>query len=317
MTTFDIALPDHDDLADALIDLTVPHEDMAELLAVSARTRADPGLRRLLAATAGRQVEGIGRICGDWEEHSPEPDLGEGAYGAEGAPGDALRRYFPVCVLVAMLPYIRAHHRERSVPEAVSRRTLADLGRHMALHRRRHGTGGLDHPGWPALHFRGELYQLGRLQFQPTRLEERMANGLRSIGEPYGPDDSVLDLHIPDFLGPFTPDACDRAFKAAETFFARCFPEASYPLLTCHSWLLDPQLAEVLPERSNIRRFQERFSVHGEWTEPADSAVIGFVFGDPELPVETLPRRTSLERAIGDHLRSGGHWYVGHGWLRR
>jgi hypothetical protein len=39
------------------------------------------------------------------------------------------------------------------------------------------------------------------------------------------------------------------------------------------------------------------------------------VFGDPNLPVESLPRRTALERAVGDHLRGGGHWYIGHGWF--
>jgi hypothetical protein len=22
-----------------------------------------------------------------------------------------------------------------------------------------------------------------------------------------------------------------------------------------------------------------------------------------------------VERAVGDHLRAGGHWYVGHGWF--
>ncbi|SMQ15577.1 hypothetical protein SAMN06272771_1911 [Streptomyces sp. Ag82_O1-12] len=32
--------------------------------------------------------------------------------------------------------------------------------------------------------------------------------------------------------------------------------------------------------------------------------------------VAGLPRRTSVEGAVGDHLRAGGHWYMGQGWLR-
>lgn len=40
----------------------------------------------------------------------------------------------------------------------------------MVLHRRRHGLGGVLVPGWLALHFPGEPYQLGRLQFQRLRL---------------------------------------------------------------------------------------------------------------------------------------------------
>ncbi|PNG18099.1 hypothetical protein C1J00_32920 [Streptomyces cahuitamycinicus] len=30
--------------------------------------------------------------------------------------------------------------------------------------------------------------------------------------------------------------------------------------------------------------------------------------------VSGLPRRTTVERAVGDHLRAGGHWYVWLGW---
>ncbi|GLF98565.1 acyltransferase domain-containing protein [Streptomyces yaizuensis] len=308
MTTEDIALPESDDLAAALLDLTVPHEDIGELLALRGRMTADPGLRRELASAAERLVSAIGPIDGGWDAPLlDDPDRSD----------DRVVRYFPVYALVATLPYIRAHHRGRSVPEAVSRHTLADLGRHMALHRRVRGTGGLAHPGWLVLHFRGELYQLGRLQFQRSRLGERMGEGLRNLGEPYAPGDLTLDLHIPDFLGPLTPDACDRALAAADAFFARCHPEETYTTATCHSWLLDPQLAGVLPEGSNIRRFQERFSVHSERTEPADSSVVGFVFGDSGLAVDSLPRRTGLERAIGDHLRAGGHWYTGHGWFAR
>lgn len=54
----------------------------------------------------------------------------------------------------------------------------------------------------------------------------------------------------------------------------------------------------------------------GEEPEPADTEPVRFVFGDPDLPPAGLPRRTSVERAVGDHLRAGGHWYVEHGWLR-
>ncbi|MCK8432436.1 hypothetical protein G3I77_05110 [Streptomyces sp. D2-8] len=82
---------------------------------------------------------------------------------------------------------------------------LAEAGRNMAFRRRRQGTGGVQVPQWLTHHFRGELYQLGRLQF----------------------------------------------------------------------------------------------------------------FGDPDLPPAGLPRCTSVERAVGDHLRAGGHWYVEHGWFRR
>ena len=56
-----------------------------------------------------------------------------------------------------------------------------------------------------------------------------------------------------------TAEACDASFAWAPRFFARHFPEDDYRVATCGSWLLDEQLAEYLPETSNIVQFQRRF----------------------------------------------------------
>ncbi|MFD9220758.1 acyltransferase domain-containing protein [Streptomyces sp. NPDC060064] len=298
-----VELPDADGLAEALVDLAVPHEDINELLALRDRMMSDPGLRRLLKAGVRELVQDMGKIGGGGEL----PRLPE----KSGAVG----RWLPVYVFVAALPYVRAYHREQSVPDDVSRRTLADLGRNVAVHRRRRGTGGLLIPGWIGLHFRGEIYQLGRLQFQRSRLGGRTGEAVRAAGLPFGPGDLALNVHIPDFLGPITPEACDRSLARAREFFARHFPEEPYRVATCHSWLLDPQLAEYLPKDSNIVRFQDRFRTAYEEKEADDGAPVAFVFGDPELARDALPRRTGVERAVGDHLRAGRHWYGGHGWF--
>ncbi|MGW4030857.1 acyltransferase domain-containing protein [Streptomyces sp. NPDC004838] len=315
MTGTLVELPESDVLAEALLDLAVPHEDIRELLTLRGRMTTDPGLRRLLETGVRNLTEDMGRIGGG----GGPPSLSDDDVGSQGprrSPDrSAVARYFPVYVFVAVLPYIRAHHRERSVPDAVSRRTLADLGRQIAVHRRRHGNGGLLIPGWLGLHFRGELYQLGRLQFARDRLGARTGAAVREAGLPLGPGDPVLGLHIPDFLGSLTPAACDRSLGLAGEFFARCYPEETYRVASCHSWLLDPQLAEYLPEDSNIRRFQDRFRLSHERKDAEDGDPVGFVFGDPRLPPQGLPRRTALERAIGDHLRAGRHWYCGHGWF--
>lgn len=297
------SLPDADALADVLLDLTVPHEDIGALLALRRGMTADPERRDLLEAAVGALVADMGEAGG----RPPAP--------RQPTAPEAVARYFPVYALVAALPAVRAYHRGLGVSEEISRRTLADLGRQLAVHRRRHGTGGLATPGWLALHFRGEIYQLGRLQFQRGRLGDRMGAAVREAGLPYGPGDRCLDVHIPDFLGPLTPETCDRSFELAGAFFARHFPDEAYGVAVCESWLLDPQLAGYLPADSNIVRFQRRFTSGYELTENYDRGPLEFVFGDPALPVATLPRRTTLERAVGDHLRAGLHWYGGHGWL--
>ncbi|WP_367323929.1 acyltransferase domain-containing protein [Streptomyces sp. HUAS ZL42] len=297
-------LPDADQLAEVLLDLGVPHEDINELLRMGRRVTDDPELLRFLEGSVEELVRDMGEIRGGAD--LPEPDW----------PSGPLQRFFPLYLLIAALPAVLAHHRERGVPPEVSRRTLADVGRNIAVHRKRYGTGGIPRPRWLTLHFRGELYQLGRLQFQRGRIGTWLSDSIAAQGLPLGPGDPGLGVHVPDFLGPLTPEACDRSLALAREFFARHYPEEPYTVATCGSWLLDPQLKQYLPAHSNIVRFQERFRVGHLPAEPEDEAPIRYVFGTEDVPLEKLPRRSALERAVVDHLRDGGHWYVGHGWLR-
>ncbi|BBC37334.1 hypothetical protein SGFS_086280 [Streptomyces graminofaciens] len=299
----EVVLPEGDDLPDVLLDLAVPFEDVNDLVALRGALAADEEATLLLE----RCVRGLVRDMGE---------VGKGLrlqqFPRESGP---LGRYFHVFVLAAALPYVRAYHRERGIPDDISRRTLADLGRGLVLHRQRYGAGGLSAPGWFSLHFHGELFHLGRLQFQRARPGGWERAALAAAGLELGPGDPCLDLHIADFRGPLTPEACDRSLSLAKEFFARHFPEECYAAAGCHSWLLDPQLKRYLPADSNIVRFQERFRIAYGDRGPEDELPVRFVFGDPDLPVEALPRRTSLERVVGDHLRAGGHWYCGHGWF--
>ncbi|MFG2790911.1 acyltransferase domain-containing protein [Streptomyces sp. NPDC048419] len=296
-------LPDADELAEVLLDLAVPHEDINALVRMGRRVTDDPELLRFLEASVDELVRGMGEVGGAVD--LPQLDWASGP----------LQRCFPVYVFVAALPYTRAYHRARGIPDDVSRRTLADLGRNMAVHRRRHGRAGVQAPWWLTRHFRGELYQLGRLQFERTRPGQRTSRTLTAAGLDMSDGALCLNLHIPDHLGPLSPAACERSLALAADFFARHHPEEKFRAALCHSWLLDAQLKEYLPAGSNIVRFQDRFRIAREEREQADTEPVQFVFGDPELPIETLPRRTAVERAVGDHLRAGRHWYIGHGWF--
>lgn len=296
-------LPDADELAEVLLDLAVPHGDITELVRMGRRVMFDPELLRFLEMSVEELVRDMGEINSAVD--LPELDW----------PSGELQRCFPAYVFVAALPYTRAYHRERGIPAEVSRRTLADLGRKMAVHRRRYGLAGVQSPRWLTHHFRGELYQLGRLQFERSRYGEWTARALAGAGVDLPPGTPCLSLHIPEFLGPLAPAACDRSLALAAEFFTRHYPEEKYRAAVCHSWLLDPQLKRYLREGSNVVRFQERFRLAPQDAEPADSEPVQFVFGDPELPIEGLSRRTAVERAVGDHLRAGGHWYIGRGWF--
>jgi hypothetical protein len=164
------------------------------------------------------------------------------------------------------------------------------------------------------LHFRGAIYELGRLQFERSRLGARAAGVLAAAGLPYGPGHPTLSVHIPEFYGPMTPTACDASFARARQFFAEHFPEEPYDIATCHSWLLDTELARYLPETSNIIQFQRRFNIAYRDNDNNES-IVGFVFGRRLAELDDLPQNTTLERAVVAHIRSGQTWHGGAGWL--
>ena len=148
-----------------------------------------------------------------------------------------------------------------------------------------------------------------------------MGGVVAAAGVTTSPGELTLSIHIPDFQGPLTPQAGEDSVARAREFFPRYFPEERFPVAVCHSWLLDPQLARYLGADANIVRFQQHFRLVSGPTgpyaddEPDDRGPVGFVFGNPDLPLAGLPRDSALQRAVGDHLRAGGHWYPGHGWF--
>ncbi|MEV0588323.1 acyltransferase domain-containing protein [Nonomuraea sp. NPDC050310] len=274
--------------AEELLRLAVPHEDVNPLLAGAPRPGSETW--RQVESYAGQLVAGTGRP-------GSEITLPEEATAEHGP-------YFYAYVYLAALPYTRAYHREHGVPDEVSWLTLTDLGRHLAVHRRKFGTAGLHAPWWHSLHHRGLLYSLGRLQFERAVMSKTTAEGVRAAGLPYGEGDPVLSVHIPDFMGPMSPEACDASYAWAREFFPAHFPDERHVLAVCYSWLLDRQLAEYLPAESNIVAFQRRFR---ELYHREDNGLIGFIYGR-DLPPEELPRRTALERAVADHLAAGRTW---------
>jgi hypothetical protein len=280
--------------------LGIDAEDGAALLELQPGSGADPAWTWLLERSTGALLDDLG----DPEPSPPWPDL-PAAQGARG-------RLFASWAYLAALPAVLRWHGERGVPEAVSWTTFADLGLHLRIHRRMHGTPGLDAPWWLQPHFRGALFRLGRLQFGrhrspfgPTPPPE--------AAELLPPGALALDVHIPED-GPLAPADCDASFAEAARFFPRHFPEDRARLVTCTSWLLDEQLAEHLPPESNILRFQRRFRLLPGPAGDGDRDIVHFVFRREHADPAALPRRTRLERAVADHLLAGGHWQVRRGW---
>jgi hypothetical protein len=220
-------------------------------------------------------------------------------------PADVLRAAH---VILSCLDQIRECHRAFGIAEAISWETLSHLGR----------AAGSPFGFWDWLRYTGWLYEVGRLQVTllQLRLHPKEAGPLfwyddeaaDRLGLPFRIGDPAISIHVPA-NEPLDPAACDASIARMRTGFP------GRRVAVCTSWLLDDQLAEYLPANSNIVAFQHRFDlVPGARDD--DEFMLRSVFGaDRPKKLDALPRETTLQRAVIDHLLAGRHWRLRTGWF--
>ncbi|MGW5194749.1 acyltransferase domain-containing protein [Kribbella sp. NPDC004138] len=207
------------------------------------------------------------------------------------------------------VPDIRRYHAERGIPDDISWATLADLGQQIKVNRRTHGDYGLETHWWMTIHWTGQIYALGRLQYLLHQVPaDKPVPGTE-------PGEWIIGVHIPE-TGPLTPELVDDSLQQAREFFPRYFPE--YPVRTANlwSWLIDPYLLDHLPQDSNTVKFGRRFTPYGTPNDSQDSAIF-FTFrthGTDHL--DDLPQDTRLQRLVVERIKNGGTWQSGYGYLR-
>jgi hypothetical protein len=255
------------------------------------------------------------RDMGDYDaERGTWPQFWPGPY-----PPEARCHLLHLALVVA--PRTVAFLTSRGLTEDLAWAALRDVGRHAAIFRRVHGTVGMDAAWWVTLCLRGELLELGRLQYNHVTIggtdESPPWYGVSEAaarGEGFRFGDECLGVHIPEGT-PLDPGLVDESFEMASDIFPKVFPSPRRRVATCRSWLLDPQLARYLPPDSRIVDFQRRFELVPRG-EPGDRDVLEFVFRAPlGTDLESLPRRTTMERAAVAHLLAGGHWERRTGWV--
>lgn len=299
----EVTLPEGAELEATLRYVEIPEEDIPEVMRQAEVIRADADLWWYVERAVWSLQAHMGQVEGP-PRFAPLRDQNDAEY-----------RFFYVVVYVAALPFVRAYHESRGIPEDVQQATLADLGRNVRVHRKREGVGGLGVMWWLMLHFRGMIYQLGRLQFERARMGDSIAASVAELDTDATASTPVLSVHIPDFMGPMSVEACDDSTAEARAFFPRYFPDETYDYAVCHSWLLDPELKRYLRPESNIIRFQDRFTLAGKGWDSTDG-IMQFVFGTTAEAIDDVPQESSLQRGVVRHIRDGERWWGYLGWFR-
>lgn len=292
-----------------LAEVDVPDLVIDDVVAQWGEFRDDDVLVSLLASL----VEWVDRTRGDMDETIPIWDDLDDA-GASG-------RFFYFYLFVLCVDETREFLRRDGCPPDVIQSTMTVMARHERIHERKWGNIGLD-PGWWLLPIlRGEMVQVGSLQFHRVNLgignlspapwysrEESDA-----LGEGFRRGDPSVGIHIP-YGAALGPHDLDATFARARDVLGAVWPVRQRRLATCQSWLLDAQLAEILDPASNIMRFQRRFTLLDRWYDN-DEETVNFIFERPGTALRDLPRDTALQRGIVELIERGGHWHARPGWM--
>ena len=121
--------------------------------------------------------------------------------------------------------------------------------------------------------------------------------------------DDVLGVHIPPGGG-LSEELVNESFEKTKQFLAEYFPDFKYKGFVCESWLMDPQLVDMVGESSNIAKFCKRFTPC--CLKSSAMGVFNFVFLKHDvsnIDYEALPENTTLERKIKEKYLSGGAIY--------
>ena len=169
----------------------------------------------------------------------------------------------------------------------------------------------VDKEAWIVLSLKFEIFRLGRLQFQISKMYPEGKDG------GFTEDENIIDVHIPADGGSVYPEVIDEAFALAENFFKKHFPEYEYKYYTFFSWMLDDALREYLDDESNIIKFQKRFKViHKREQDSIIHFLFKFGFTDREEIREIEPK-SAFAAKIKEKALSGGKFYNVLGYFER
>lgn len=120
-------------------------------------------------------------------------------------------------------------------------------------------------------------------------------------------NDAIINVHIPEDSQGLEPKLCEESYARAREVFTKCYPEFKYKAFTCFSWLMDPQLKEILNSTSKIISFQEKYMRFPRVS--LGNEMFYFIFRKEFENYNEMSENTSLERALKKHYLNGKKIY--------
>lgn len=165
------------------------------------------------------------------------------------------------------------------------------VGEHMVTY----GCYGFDRGFWTVRQLACRLFRIGQLEYELSREDGR----------------NVVKLHIPSNAKLELP-LLRASWEQAKKFLSATFPEYADAPYVCGSWLLSPNLKDLLPENSRILAFQNNFQLVRSFP---DESFREWVFKNRDITNDALTENTSLQRTLKAFVLAGNQFHSGGGIL--
>lgn len=213
-----------------------------------------------------------------------------------------------ILYMLKLLPILQELYRKENIDEELFECFLGNIRSFLG--------GGKDfygiRTGWWFMDFyKLKLFTVGRLQYRRRRFRCDTV-----CGDMVFPENSFyLDVHIPGG-SPLKPELCRASYDKAADFYHRRFGDENI-VIGCYSWLLSPDLDELLPETSNILAFAHQYTL-AESPEDKEFDFLVYAFGVHKKPEDLadLPEKSSLQRDLKAWLLKGNTLRLGKGFFR-
>ena len=113
----------------------------------------------------------------------------------------------------------------------------------------------------------------------------------------------VINCHIQCGAN-LSTEEIKASFADAQALFKKIFPETKFKAFLCYSWLLYPDMINILPENSNIKAFAKNFEIIGniQDSEQAFENLFGKAFKRPPK----LKNPTKLQKLAAEKPKDFG-----------
>lgn len=190
------------------------------------------------------------------------------------------------CMLSCALQ-IHKTYEEKGIPDEIFIDTMKFFGRFIGEHYEIYGIYSFVWGWWAPRLISANEFRIGELEYETVNEAGRR----------------TIQIHIPADAVMKTANL-RQSYLDARKFFSNYYPEYMEVDMLCNSWLLSPALKELLPENSNILKFQDSFEI--DHVDYESNGFLRWVYKREDIPCEQLPEDTTLQRRIKCHILNNG-----------